>query len=176
MSSPGGAPDRVCDGCIRATDWSLDEKKILVFGGDPYQIKILDIASGAQTPLVNHPKYPLLYGRFSPDNRWISFTARVQPGHGRIAVAPLDGTRPVAESAWIPIADVASDDYANWSPDGKSLYFTSGRDGYSCLWAQRIDVESRRPLGEAFAIQHFHGTFRLNTEAGPRPATALQSH
>lgn len=42
-------------------------------------------------------------------------------------------------------------------PDGKALYFTSSRDGYSCLWGQRIDASSSRPVGEAFAVQHFHG-------------------
>jgi Tol biopolymer transport system component len=157
-SSPGGAPEKLCEGCLRATDWSLDSQRILVFAGDPYQINILDIASRKQTPLVTHPHYPVLYGRLSPDNNWVSFTARIRPGHGLIAVAPVDGTKPVAESAWITIAEAASDDYANWSPDGKTLYFTSGQDGYNCLWAQRIDGQSHRPLGEAFAVQHFHGS------------------
>jgi len=26
-----------------------------------------------------------MFGRFSPDNRWVSFTARIEPGRGRIA-------------------------------------------------------------------------------------------
>ena len=77
VSAPGGVPERLCEGCLRATDWSLDEKTLLVYGGDPYQINILDIASRRQTPLVKHPDYNVLYGRLSPDNRWISFTARV---------------------------------------------------------------------------------------------------
>ena len=41
--------------------------------------------------------------------------------------------------------------------DGKTLYFTSGRDGYSCLWGQRLDAGSHRPVGEAFSVQHLHG-------------------
>ena len=36
-------------------------------------------------------------------------------------------------------------------------YFTSWRDGHNCLWGQRIEVTSHRPVGEAFAVQHFHG-------------------
>ena len=157
VSEPGGAPERVCDGCLRATDWSRDEKSLLVFGGDPYQISILDIASHRLIPLVKHPDYGVLYGRFSPDNRWISFTARVQRAHGRIVIASADGPKPIPESAWLTIAEAEPDDYANWSPDGKTLYFTSSRDGYSCLWGQRIDASSSRPVGKAFAVQHFHG-------------------
>ena len=57
----------------------------------------------------------------------------------------------------ITIAEVDADDYANWSPDGNTLYFTSGKDGFACLWAQRLNGISRQPLGEAFAVQHFHG-------------------
>ena len=157
VAAPGGTPEKLCEGCLQATDWSRDEKALLVFGGNPYQIDVLDVASHRQTPLLKHPDYKLLYGRFSPDNRWVSFTARIQPNRGRIAIAPVDGPKPVPESAWITIAEAGAEDWANWSPDGKTLYFTSSRDGHSCLWGQRIDARSHRPVGEAFAVQHLHG-------------------
>ena len=172
VSAPGEAPEKVCEGCLRATDWSRDEKALLVFGGNPYQIDILDIASHRQNALVKHPDFDVLYGRFSPDNRWVSFTARLHPERGRIVVAPTDGSRPVPHGAWLTIADVGPDDYANWSPDGKTLYFTSGRDGYACLWGQRIDGDSRRPVGEVFAVQHFHG--RMSFDHGGWSAAAGQ--
>jgi Tol biopolymer transport system component len=157
VSAPGGTPEKLCEGCLRATDWSRDEKTLLVFAGNPYQINALDLASHQQTTLLKHPTYPLLYGRFSPDNRWLSFTVRTDPNRARIVIAPLDGPKPVPESAWITIADGGAEDWANWSPDGKTLYFTSPRDGHYCLWGQRIEANSRRPVGEAFAVQHFHG-------------------
>jgi Tol biopolymer transport system component len=89
----------------------------------------------------------------------------------------VDGLTPVPEDEWISIADVAGDDYAQWSPDGRTLYFSSGRDGYNCLWGQRLNPESHRPTGEAFAVQPLHG--RLSFEhrgwstAGGRIALAL---
>ncbi len=157
VSAPGGVPEKLCEGCVRATDWSHNEKALLVFSGDPYQINVLDLASHQQIALLKHPTYHLLYGRFSPDNRWISFTARIQPNRGRIAIAPLDGPKPVPESAWITIAEGGPGVWADWSPDGKVLYFTSERDGHTCLWGQRIEAGSHRPVGEPFAVQHFHG-------------------
>ena len=36
------------------------------------------------------------------------------------------------------------------------LYFVSSRDGTRCLYAQRLD-STGRPVGDAFAVQHFHG-------------------
>jgi eukaryotic-like serine/threonine-protein kinase len=157
VAAPGGAPEKLCDGCLRATDWSNDERALLVFAGNPYQINLLDVASHRQTPLLKHPTYNLLYARFSPDNRWVSFTVRTEPNRGRIAIAPADGPKPVPESAWVTIAPSDAEDWANWSPDGKTLYFTSSRDGYSCLWGQRLEASSHRPMGEPFAVQHLHG-------------------
>ncbi|HLK68307.1 MAG TPA: protein kinase [Bryobacteraceae bacterium] len=157
VSASGGAPEKLCGGCLRATGWSLDEKAILVFGGNPYQIDVLDLATHRQTPLLKHHTDSLLYGRFSPDNRWVSFTVRVPPNRGLIAIAPADGPKPIPESAWITIAETGGDDSADWSPDGKTLYFSSPRDGHSCLWGQRMEARSHRPVGEPFAVQHFHG-------------------
>ena len=153
----GGASEKMCEGCLQATDWSQDEKTLLIFGGAPYQINILNVASHRQTALLKHPTGNLLYGRFSPDNRWVSFTARIRPNRAHIMIAPVDGPKPVPERAWIKIAEGASEDWANWSPDGKTLYFTSARDGHFCLWGQRIEASSHRPVGEPFAVQHFHG-------------------
>ncbi len=158
MSSPGGTPEKLCEGCLHATDWSRDEKTLLVFGGNPYRIDTLDVASHRRTPLVEHREYNLLYGRFSPDNRWVSFTVRTQPNHARIVIAPIDGPKPVPESAWIQIAEEGAEDWANWSNDGKTLYFTSGRDGHTCLWAQRIDAMLSPAGGRSFRGAAFSRT------------------
>jgi hypothetical protein len=119
----------------------------------------------------------LLYGQFSSDNRWVSFTARIQPQRERIAVAPVDGPKPVPESAWIAIAEARTGDYPNCSRDGDTLCFTSGRDGYNCLWGQRIEPISHRPVSEAFAVQHLHGRVSFGhsgwSAAGGRIGLAL---
>lgn len=149
----------------------------MIFGGSPFQVDVLDVASHRRTALLKHPSYNLLYGRFSPDNRWVSFTARVQPGRAQILIAPVDGPKPVPESAWIKIAEERDEDWASWSPDGKTLYFTSGRGGRDSLWGQRIDANTHRPVGEAFAALHFpaRAYYRQNgwSAAGGRIAAAL---
>jgi Tol biopolymer transport system component/DNA-binding winged helix-turn-helix (wHTH) protein len=164
VSAPGGPSERICDGCLRATDWSRDEKRVLIFGGNPYQIDTLDVASHQQTPILKHPNHSLLYGRFSPDGRWVSFTVRIQPGQARIVIAPANELKPIPESAWITIAESTDGDWANWSPDGRTIYFSSTRDGHSCFWGQRIEALSHRPVGEPFPALHLHG--RVYYQAG----------
>jgi eukaryotic-like serine/threonine-protein kinase len=162
VSAPGGVPEKLCAGCIRATDWSSSGKSLLIFAGDPYRIDLLDVASHRRTALLKHPLYHLLYGKFSVDNRWISFTARMDSNHGRIFVAPFHGPEAIAVTTWIPVADVDTDDNAIWSPDGITLYFTSSKDGFACLWGQRLDPASHAPTGEPFAVRHFHGRLRFD--------------
>jgi Tol biopolymer transport system component len=166
VAAPGGVPEKLCEGCLQATAWSQDEKTVMVQGGNPFQINLLDLASHQQTPLVKHPVYNLLYGRFSPSNRWVSFTIRTEPHRGRIAIAPVDGPKPVPENAWITIAEAGAGDWADWSPDGKTLYFPSAKDGHNCFWGQRIEPSTHKRLGEPFAVQHFHGRVSYRSLGG----------
>ena len=162
----GGMAKKVGDNCLRATDWSKDNRKLLTFGGNPYTISALDRASQQLTTLFDRPPYSLLYARFSPDNQWVSFTVRTAPSSARIVIAPYRNGRGSQEADWITIANVTSGDWANWSPDGKTLYFTSPRDGHYCLWGQRLDSATHRPSGEPFALLHLHSHARYLPNSG----------
>jgi eukaryotic-like serine/threonine-protein kinase len=71
---------------------------------------------------------------------------------------------------WIPVTDGENlDDKPRWSPDGNLLYFTSERDGFRCIWAQRLDAVSKRPVSAPFGVYHFHTSRRslMNVGLGP---------
>jgi Tol biopolymer transport system component len=172
VARAGDELEKVCEKCVRATGWSSDEKTLLIFLGTPYQVNLLDVHTHKQTPLLKHSTYDVLYGHFSPDNQWVSFTIRTSPTKARLAIAPIDGPRPIPESSWITIADIWPEDWAHWSPDGRTLYFPSERDGHRCLWGQRIDSVAHRPAGEPFAAWHFHGraSYSHGGEGGWSPA------
>jgi hypothetical protein len=64
------------------------------------------------------------------------------------------------ESQWIPITDgLGLDRNAVFSADASLLYFLSERDGFRCIWAQRLDRQVR-PRGAAFAVVHLHNSKR----------------
>jgi len=77
----------------------------------------------------------------------------------QIMIAPVRHGSPAKEAEWIAVTDGRSyDDKPQFSSDGKTIYFTSTRDGYLCIWAQRLDPVSKHPLGSPFAFEHFHNS------------------
>jgi hypothetical protein len=46
-----------------------------------------------------------------------------------------------------------------WSPDGGILYSVSQRDGFHCIWAQRLDG-GKHPVGVAIPVFHAHNARR----------------
>ena len=73
------------------------------------------------------------------------------------------------EADWIPVTDgLQSEGDVAWSPDGNLLYFLSERDGFRCIWAQRLAPVTKQPQGEAFPVRHFH-TARQSLKTIDRP-------
>jgi Tol biopolymer transport system component len=158
VPSAGGPPEMVCEGCGQATGWSPDGKRII---GNPVngQAWVLDLVSRRKTALLA-TRHWIATGQFSPDGRWFSFLAgegTSLAGEGTswgTIVAPFQGEGPIGESAWVAIMKEGGT--GNWSSDGKSLYMISGRDGFACIWAQRLDPATKRPVGAPFAVFHSH--------------------
>jgi eukaryotic-like serine/threonine-protein kinase len=148
VPSAGGAPEMVCEGCGEATDWTLDGKRIIGNGVDG-RAWVLDVASRHKTDLLATRRW-IATGSFSPDNRWFTF---LDGTSWRGYLAPFQAKSPIGESAWIGIMDGNG---GSWSPDGKLVYTFSGRDGYKCIWAQRLDTGTKRPIGAPFAVFHSH--------------------
>jgi hypothetical protein len=101
----------------------------------------------------------ILYaGRFSPDVRWVAFTAALgNSPNKKLFISPIRDGHGVREAEWIPVSDgLQVDVNAAWSPDGNFLYFLSERDGFLCIWAQHLAPDSKRPDGAAFPVRHFH--------------------
>jgi serine/threonine protein kinase len=91
----------------------------------------------------------------SPSNRWVAFTLALPDGKAALYLAPIGGL-PAAVATWTKL-----DEDRNfigspaWSGDGKTLYYGSNRDGFLCVWAQRIGGDGK-PLGQPFAAFHDH--------------------
>ena len=121
-------------------------------------ISVFDRNTSAVIPFLSDPNSNIYQAHFSHDGRWVAFnSARNQ--HSRIYVAPFsEHLVPIAN--WIPITDGTTwDDKPGFSFDDKLIFFTSDRDGFRCIWAQRVSPDMR-PSGAPFAVCHFHSRIR----------------
>jgi hypothetical protein len=108
--------------------------------------------------------------QFSHDGRWIAFHVATSEVTRRVYVVRYKGPRVHPESEWIAVSDGKTmDREPRWSPNGEQIYFLSTRDGYNCIWAQRLDPIGKRPAGEPVAILHLHSARRslLVADTGP---------
>jgi Tol biopolymer transport system component len=148
VPATGGTPEKVCEDCGEANAWSPDGKSIL---GNRLegQSWVVDVPTWRKRDLLATHQWTAPVG-LSPDKRWLSFVA-----FNRIYMAPFRGESPIEEGTWIPIADRVTYGWT-WSPDDNVLYYFSNRDGFTCIWGQRVDAATKRPVGELFAVFHSH--------------------
>ncbi|NWF83477.1 MAG: protein kinase [Bryobacteraceae bacterium] len=160
MPSTGGAQEVFCEDCGEATDWTPDGKHIIgntVTG----RVWMVEVASRRMTELFAQPGRWLATGRLSADGRWITLL----DGRSRHSyLAPFQRERPIQESTLIA---TARGQLLYWSPDDTFVYGRSELcEGHRCLWAQRLDPTSKRPIGQPIAIYHSHNA-RLSLANDP---------
>jgi len=137
-----------------AQDWSGDGKWLLI--SQEHSVWLLPVASrpnaeAAAQKVTSSPAYDLYQCHFSPDGRWIVFEA--------VRSSPIESTLYVMAATggpWIRITDGKHwDDKPRWSPDGKTIYFVSGRNGFFNVWGIRFDSVREKPVGDPFRVTSF---------------------
>jgi Tol biopolymer transport system component len=101
----------------------------------------------------NHREYELYETHFSPNGRWIVFEAVADSPKLESALYVI----PVAGGTWTRITDGRQhwDDKPRWSPDGRTIYFVSGSDGFFNVWGIRFDAATGKPVGQPFELSKF---------------------
>ena len=170
VSRLGGTPVR------HATNsgyvWSISDR-LLLFRKveDNSSVRSVDLQPQKEAVFLTRAGYGLYQSKFSPDHRWIVLEAADGSGSSLIFVVPLQGGVPAPSEKWILVSDKEGwHDKPRWSPDGSLIYFISHRDGFRCLWAQRLDSSTKRPVGAHESIHHFHETRRVDDEYRVRPS------
>jgi Tol biopolymer transport system component len=135
--------------------WTPDGKKIVYWWGNPIRFGLLNPETRQSTELIAHGKYDIHSAELSPDQRWLAFntpSARQSP----LWIAAYRDGRVSDEKDWIQVS-ADGDERPWWSSDGNLLYVVSRRDGAQCIWAQRLDSVTKRPVGKGFPVYHIHG-------------------
>ncbi|MFL6351640.1 MAG: winged helix-turn-helix domain-containing protein [Bryobacteraceae bacterium] len=152
----GGVPDHFCTDCASLYDLSPDSRVVLYRKGRV--IRAFDLRSRQDGLFLRSDEDGFFQTKLSADNRWVTFGA-ARHGRSWVFVAPvLDTVTGGPKNEWIRLTgDESWADKPRWSPDGNLIYFISNRDGFFCLWAQRLAAQTKRPIGTPVSIAHFHG-------------------
>jgi Tol biopolymer transport system component len=164
-------PETICRACGQATHLNFDGSKAIFEASGSAEELILAMRGRDARPLFHieeSRQWMQAAGRFSPDERWVVFSGWHE-GEPRRQILVV----PVTSDGRVPpdrMVSVTADEFANrepvWAPDGRRIYFLSDHDGPDCVWARDVDPASKRPIGAAFAVAHFHSAGRL--VHGPR--------
>jgi len=148
-----------CPGGPRA--WLPDGSGIVWQGSGTNVLRISDVRTFEETVVVRGRTLAPFSPNVSWDGRWLTFkTDPLDSGAAAAAAvyaAPLTRDDPVEQEDWIEI--VPADAFHNrprWSPDGSVIYYLSDRDGFGCIWAIKVEPDTKLPQGEPFVVQHFH--------------------
>src|SRR3984957_12427845 len=108
-----------------------NDKIAFVYGGD---IWLAASSGGAARRVTSHPGREL-FPKFSPDGKWLAFTAQYD-GNFNVYVMPADGGEPrqltfETDAAPVPERMGPNNQVINWFPDSQHLLFLSRRDTYN---------------------------------------------
>ncbi len=162
--TPEGQPiqdQKICDLCGAPSDWLHDDASLLTSRVIKKRMGavLLETRSRKVSEVLSHADRAVWHPTFSADERWILFAAH-DGIHSGIYVAPYRG-QAIREQEWIYVTDASSwDDKPRWALADELVYYTSDRDGFRCVWAQRLDRTTRRPVGSAIAVYHAHNSRR----------------
>ncbi len=167
ISAAGGQAERICLRCT-PRGFSSDGSQVLLQKYDQAnagkdRIVALDLRTKTEHEFLSHPDTPLYHPFFSWDDHWVVFKKMVSRNSpemsSQIMMAPVRHGLAGRKAEWIPVTDgVHSDDKPQFSADGNTVYFTSTRDGYLCIWARKLDPVTKHPVGAPFAFEHFHNS------------------
>jgi Tol biopolymer transport system component len=165
----GGGSKQICSDCGEPRAWLPDGTGLLYQKLSPGESLIggLD-RSGRTTPLLRSTESALFSPSMSRDGKWLALIVRTPPNDHRVTVVPLHDGIAAAQPDWISVTEPGP--WVNkprWSPNGNMLYYISDRDGFTCIWAYRLDPITKRPAGAPMAVMHFHsGSISLDAAYG----------
>lgn len=153
----GQTPKQICNGCSDPTGWFDEDRAVLYRQGTPSKIKIADVNTGESEVVVEAHEFSLDDASWSPENQYLLFTATAKDGGKQVFAVSFPAYTRRVTGKWTPITPKSEFSYrARWSGDGRTIFYLSTRDGFSCVWRQYFDKHSGKATSKPIAVMHYH--------------------
>ena len=157
IRTSGGTAEKLLEEGGWGFGWSHDNGHFLYRKVHSIEIHSFDISAHTDHLFAANAPNALYQTKFSPDDRWTTIESVSNDMNSRLYIAPVSNNAVAPVPTWIPVGfSEGWDDKPRWSASGDLLYFLSDHDGFRCLWAQRLDMPTKRPRGQPFPVHHFH--------------------
>jgi eukaryotic-like serine/threonine-protein kinase len=155
----GQPKKKLCTECSSPSGWFDGHRGVFYRAGIPSKIEMFDFGTGEEKTVLEASGTSLSEATWSPENQYLLFTASKNGGKKQVFAVFFPKSRPVATGAWIPItSDLEFSDRPRWSNEGKTIFYLSTRDGFSCIWAQHFDAKRGTAISRPFAVMHYHNS------------------
>lgn len=153
----GQAPKQVCTQCSDPTSWFDESRAVLYRQEMPSKIKMTDLYTGETEVVIEAQDYSLDDASWSPENQELLFTATDKGGGKQVFAVSFPASTRRVTGEWTPITPKSEFSYRpRWSGDGKTIFYLSTRDGFSCVWGQHFDKRWGKVTSKPFAVVHYH--------------------
>ena len=166
-----GPVRRLCRGCSAPSGWFDSDQAFFYRDGMPSIIKMADPRTGATRIVLQEDGAALSDASWSPVNELMLFTETKGDRKQMFAVRLPRSTANV-EGRWIPIPDKGiSVEHPRWSGDGRTIFYSSNSDGFTCIYGQAFSPERGEVVGKPFSVAHFHNQRASIDNVFPRART-----
>jgi serine/threonine protein kinase/Tol biopolymer transport system component len=151
----GGTPRVICEKC-EVHGFLSDNRRVLAIQDDTHALVLYDVVSGSMENIVQVSEGRLGRPHASPDDEWLAYTWSREAGTETFLTV-LNPRHAQSPDSSIEIDEPTTTGRpAGWALDSRVVYLLLDTDGFRCVWGQRIDPASGRPVGTPFAVRHFH--------------------
>ena len=157
VATRGKSVRRLCTGCSNPTGWFDEDRSVFYREGLPSKIKMVDLMTGQARTALEADGAALDGATWSPKSQHLLFTASRAGNAKQIFAVSFSKSTQSPTGEWIPITGESEfGDRPQWSSDGKTIFYLSNRDGFSCVWGRHFDPESGKATSAPFPVMHFH--------------------
>jgi serine/threonine protein kinase len=155
----GQPAKRLCTGCSNPSGWFDGDRAVFYREGLPSKVRMADLRTGEEKIVLEASGTSLGEATWSSESQHLLFTASRDGIKKQVFAVLFPKSRHAATGAWIPItSELEFSDRPRWSGDGKTIFYLSTRDGFSCVWGVHFDVDSGRVTSSPFAVMHYHNS------------------